>query len=355
MQAVEKGILQKDTLVEGHFDNGDVARTQARAFGELGQLFTITGRAVRGQSTLPLPPPGGADPVGEALPIFHPPHPDNRRDGDASRSAPEAAVAGHTEGWRGELAARDARIERLELTVKFLEQRIDELKRVIETVETSHHQLTGWLGKFDAFRRPPESENKRHPEAAAIATAPTAVSASPAQLVPAPAEKEDSQPETPLAKREEPGLSLATQLAAAPAMPATAGVPLSLSGYADLLSGGKPRQFASFFAEFDHVRSIRMAGGEVIAAPFSGNDADELLVALGDGSRHWVVPTYDYVSVFPTAFSAAIKNPPLVSHFFELTADGSGRLALSAPAAVRLEGPCSLKLVSRGSLSGYVS
>jgi hypothetical protein len=93
--------------------------------------------------------------------------------------------------------------------------------------------------------------------------------------------------------------------------------------------------------------------GRMTLAPFTGNDANELLVAVPDGVELMVVPSYDYVSEFQSAFGPAIQNPGYIRDSFDLRPDGSGQLRLLKPAVAREDESGWVQLTGKGVLTGF--
>jgi hypothetical protein len=124
--------------------------------------------------------------------------------------------------------------------------------------------------------------------------------------------------------------------------------------YGQLLAGTpRPRQFNEMVWDLNG-RSLRSAGtGRLAISDFTGNDVNELLVAIPDGNRFLVVPTYDYLSEFQSAFGVVIQNPDHIRHYFDLRPDGIGQLRLLRPAVGREDEAGRMQVVEKGILSGF--
>jgi TonB family protein len=148
-----------------------------------------------------------------------------------------------------------------------------------------------------------------------------------------------------------------------PAPPAAAPAPAdggdlwqALQDYIALVArrGSRPSDFAALTGRFDHPLAVRLdAAGALVVEPFDPADPNQLLVALGDGEKAAVVPTYDYVANFDLAFSEPVQNPPAVRQLFDMEA-GEGGLRVVRMAVVELSGGVA-RLKLRGRLGGFRS
>jgi hypothetical protein len=149
----------------------------------------------------------------------------------------------------------------------------------------------------------------------------------------------------------------------APAPPApredhrrAAGLESAVASYAKLVAtkGSKPRQFHEILAQFPETRALRFDPATGIAAEaFRGDDANQFVVAVGDGRRFAVLPTYEYVSDFSIAFSSQVQNPEQIRQLFEFEADESGQLRVERPAEVEIDEFGAVHIRRRGRLSGF--
>ena len=131
-----------------------------------------------------------------------------------------------------------------------------------------------------------------------------------------------------------------------------------LADYSKLVAtkGTKPRQFTQLVAEFPEARAIRMDQVHGLSTePFREGDANQFVVAVGDGRRFAVLPTYEYISDFSIVFSAPVQNPEHVRQLFELAADDTAQIRLESPAVVDIDENGAVQIVRRGRLSGFRS
>jgi hypothetical protein len=119
--------------------------------------------------------------------------------------------------------------------------------------------------------------------------------------------------------------------------------------------GTKPSQFADLIRRFARVHAVQVTHQGMSAQPYRGNEANQLIVALGNGDVQAVFPTYEYVSNFPVAFGRPGDNPEEVRQLFELQADDSGQLRVIEPARVEIGAAGSVTVKRRGRLSGFRS
>jgi|GEM_PF-5407635 len=132
----------------------------------------------------------------------------------------------------------------------------------------------------------------------------------------------------------------------------------ALDDYARLVAmkGSKPRQFSQLLAEFPEACAIRLDQGHNLSTePFREGDANQFVVAVGDGRRFAVLPTYEYISDFSIAFSAPVQNPEHIRQLFEFTADDTGQIRLESPAVVDIEENGAVEVIRRGRLAGFRS
>jgi hypothetical protein len=133
---------------------------------------------------------------------------------------------------------------------------------------------------------------------------------------------------------------------------------LALDEYAKLVAtkGTKPRQFTQVVADFPQAHAVRVDQVHGLAAePFREGDANQFVVAVGDGQRFAVVPTYEYISDFSIAFSAPVQNPDAVRQLFEFASDDTGQLRIERAAVVEIDEKGAVQIVRRGLLSGFRS
>lgn len=130
-----------------------------------------------------------------------------------------------------------------------------------------------------------------------------------------------------------------------------------VSDYCKLVAtkGAKPRQFADALKAFPRVLAIQQQGNTMVSAPYRDGDANQFIVAVGEGDSFAVLPTYEYVSDFSMAFSKSVMNPEGVRQLFDLVGDESGQLQIALPAAVELDDTGVFHAVRKGQLSGFRS
>jgi len=132
----------------------------------------------------------------------------------------------------------------------------------------------------------------------------------------------------------------------------------ALAEYGKLVAtkGSKPRQFTQLLAEFPEARAIRLDHAQGLSTePFREGDANQFAVAVGDGRRFAVLPTYEYVSDFSIAFSAPVQNPDFIRQLFEFVADDTGQLRVESAAVVEIDETGAVQIVRRGRLAGFRS
>jgi hypothetical protein len=364
--AVQSGQLQLDSEVIGWFDDGSGRSGRVSSFAELRQLFpglieadmkgasdeaserSKTGRAGAREVA-------GAD---EWQPVPFPSAAAVSRVGTVSDSPGPAPLIGDDRPWAEDLAVRDVAIAALRRDICSLIDRVGDLRSQLITSEYRVRSLETALRQVEGRQMPSANVTASTPSPMRSTPLATGFREERSSLRTASAWEPpmvDRPAAPPMVSPPSATASVSNASAFGSLPPPPAFVPPALSEYLSLLGGGKPRQFASFFSRFADVRSLHMKNDEAMADTFTGNDAEELLVALQDQGRYWVVPTYDYVSVFPTVFSDTIKNPKVISSFFTLEPDGSGRLSLLAPAMVQMRDKSQVELVNRGRLSGFLS
>lgn len=119
--------------------------------------------------------------------------------------------------------------------------------------------------------------------------------------------------------------------------------------------GARPRQFAELLATFPRLLSVRTEAGNIVGEPYREGDANQILVAAGDGEHFAVLPTYEYLADFSMAFSKLVMTPPIVGQLFHLKEDESGQLQLVRPATVEKDESSVLRVTGKGELSGFRS
>ncbi|HEY7811286.1 MAG TPA: hypothetical protein VIA98_13015 [Allosphingosinicella sp.] len=127
--------------------------------------------------------------------------------------------------------------------------------------------------------------------------------------------------------------------------------------YCNLIAtkGAKPRQFADALAAFPEVLAIQQQGSTMVAGPYRENDANQFVVAAGDGENFVVLPTYEYVSDFAMAFSKPVMNPESVRLLFDFSEGDGGQLQIGQPAIVELDDTGLFHVKRKGQLSGFRS
>ncbi|HEX8579053.1 MAG TPA: hypothetical protein VF655_05590 [Allosphingosinicella sp.] len=119
--------------------------------------------------------------------------------------------------------------------------------------------------------------------------------------------------------------------------------------------GAKPRQFADALAAFPEVLAIQQQGSAMVAGPYREGDANQFVVAAGDGENFVVLPTYEYVSDFAMAFSKPVMNPESVRLLFDFSEGDGGQLQIGQPAVVELDDTGLFHVMRKGQLSGFRS